>query len=981
MRPSALFPILIAGFTLACSGGGGNTASFSTPPTQTPTAGIVAGVVGGTSSAPQINHKVMGLGEATVTMDGQAATPGMVQPGMVMTGKTTAGDMGMGGSTYTMQSVQLMSSFMGSIQSMDSSSARMSVMGQTIQVNALTQLAMENQDGTYTTLTLADFQAGDFVSIHGSFLADASYMATRVERRKPGMDTSQQGTKGQVSNLNTTTKTFTLGSWTVSYGSATVNGTLANGAWTQVRGTVTGSQIAATWVNVMGAMGDPGSGMGLRGLVLNLNTTAKTFNLMNLTVNYAQATVTGTLAEGAMVEVPGTLATGSTTLLNATAVQVEFSGMGGGMGSGSGMSNMQAKGAITALNLTAMTLTVSGTAFWMDAATLILSQDATMTPSQLKVGDWVAVMADSTRKNSAGFAYATRVAKMTGNNGGMGSGNLMGPVISVSASAQTLVVNSYTVSVTASTAYVSQGVSITAASFWGSVQVGTMIEAYGTASGSAFSASRLVLGGVGGMGGGGGMSGGGGMGGGSGLVSGTFTTAMPVPAILASTTSTTSTTGTASFNLKPQAGTTSFLSGKPTTTWGYNGALLGPTLRIRRGDSVTVKIDNQLPEATTVHWHGLVVPATADGGPMDSIAPASSVQRQFTVNQPAATLWYHPHIHGHTGYQVNMGLAGFLLVDDPASDALALPKTYGVDDFPTVIQDRMLDANGNLVYLNTGMGSAGMMGDQILVNGVITPYLEVPAGLVRFRMLDGSNARRFSFFWEDNRSFTQISSDGGLLTAPVTLSKLSMAPAERADILVDFSRDVIGKTLELRSDNMIGMGNMTASGAAFPVLQIRVVKAGTASAIPSTLASIARIPESQATATRTFQISDMGTFAINGKTYDPSRIDEHVQLGATEIWEVIGSSTSGMGGGMGGGMGSSMGMAHPFHIHGVQFQVLSRSTGTVPSNEQGWKDTVLVSPSEHVRLIMRLTQPGDFPYHCHILEHEDRGMMGLFEVK
>lgn len=504
MRPFALFALLITGLSLACGGSSQGAAGMTNPPSPSPTSGIVAGVVGGTSDAPQINHLPLGLTGATVTMDGQSATPSMVQPGMLMTGKTTAGGMGMGGSGYTMQSIQLMSSFMGRIQSIEPSSSRLTVMGQVIQVNALTQLAQENQDGTHTTLTLIDFLVGDFVSISGSFLADGSYLATRVERRKPGMDTTQNGTMGQVSNLNATAKTFTLGTWTVQYGSATINGTLANGAWAQVRGTVSGTQLTAAWVNVMGTMGDPGSGMGLRGLVLNLNSTAKTFNLMSLTVNYAQATVVGTLAEGAMVEVEGTLVTGPTTTLNATRIEVESMGMGGGMGGGSGMSNQQTKGTISAVDLSALTLTVSGTTFWMDSSTFIMSShDQPLTASQLKVGDWVAVMADSTRKNSAGYAYATRISEMDGSSGGMGSGDLMGPVTSVNASAQTLVLNGFTVSVTSSTTYQSHGTSISATSFWATVQVNSTVEAYGTASGSALVATRLVLGGMGGMGGGG----------------------------------------------------------------------------------------------------------------------------------------------------------------------------------------------------------------------------------------------------------------------------------------------------------------------------------------------------------------------------------------------------------------------------------------------------------------------------------------------
>ena len=505
MKSFTSFAILITGLSLACGGSSRNMGT-DTKPTPAPAAGVVAGVVGGTSNAPQINHQPMGLGGATITMAGQPATSSMVQPGMVMTGMTTAGGMGMGGSGYTMQSVQLMPSFMGGIQSMDTSSARMTVMGQMVQMNTLTQLAQENQDGTYTSLTMGDFRMGDFVSVHGSFLADGSYVATRVEHRKPGMDQGQNSNMGQVSNLDTTTKTFNLGTWTVQYGSATVNGTLANGAWTQVRGTVTGTQITAAWVNVMGTMGNPGSGMGLRGLVLNLNTSTKTFNLMSLTVNYAQATVVGTLAEGAMVEVEGSLATGSTTTVNATKVEVESmgmgGGMGGGMGSGSGMGNQQAKGAITALDLGAMTLTLSGTTFWMDGSTLIMSHDAPMSASQLKVGDWVEMMADSTRKNSAGFAYATRISEMANGGGGMGSGNLMGSVTSVNAGAQTLVLNGYTISVTSSTTYTSQGASTTAASFWSNVKVGSRVEAFGTVSGSTLVATRLVLSGMGGMGGG-----------------------------------------------------------------------------------------------------------------------------------------------------------------------------------------------------------------------------------------------------------------------------------------------------------------------------------------------------------------------------------------------------------------------------------------------------------------------------------------------
>jgi hypothetical protein len=515
MKTFALLATLIAGLSLACGGNGGTMGTDTTTPPP-PVAGVVAGVVGGTSDTPLINHTPLTMTYATVTMDGQPATPSMVQPGMVMTGQTTAGGLGSGmsggtaTSSYSMQGIQLLSSFMGKIQAIDLSLSQLTIMGQAVQVDALTQLAQENQDGSYTTLTLADFVTGDFVSIYGSFLADGSYLTTRVERRKPGMDTSLNGTMGQVANLDTTAKTFTLGTWTIHYDAATLSGTLANGAWAQVRGTVSGAQITATRVLVMGTMGHPGSSIRLRGLALNLNTTAKTFSLMSLTVNYGQATLVGTLAEGAMVEVQGSLSASSASNMDAVRVEVEFAGMGSGMGPGSGMSNQQVKGAVTALDLTAMTLTVSGTTFWMDNSTLIMSMDKAMAPSQLKVGDWVAVMANTTLKNSAGNAYATRVSEMATATGGMTSSDLMGPVSTADATAQTLVLNGFTISVTASTTYGSQGSIITASAFWSAVKMGSMVEARGTVSGTSIVATRLVLGGMGGMGSGG-MGGGMGM--------------------------------------------------------------------------------------------------------------------------------------------------------------------------------------------------------------------------------------------------------------------------------------------------------------------------------------------------------------------------------------------------------------------------------------------------------------------------------------
>ena len=491
-------PIIIAGLTLACGGQSGHpgTTTTTNPPSSQQSV-VVAGVVGGTSDAPQINHLPLTMTGATVVMNGLTATASMVQPGMVITGRGTMSGMGsMSSSGYTMQTIQINPSYTGSLMAMDPTSGQMTVMGQAIMTNALTMFAQENQDGTYSSRTMADFLVGDFISVHGAMQDGGTFLATRVEHRKAGMDTSQSGMMGVASNLDSSAKTCSLGTLSVSYGSATVIGTPANGALMQVRGMVSGSQMTAAWMNVMGSMGDPGSDMALRGPVLNLNTTAKTFTLMYLTVNYAQATVTGTLSEGAMVEVQGALATGSTTILNATKVEVEFMGMGGG-GMGSGTANQQVMGTLTAIDLAGHTLTVSGTTFWMDGSTVIMSHDASIPASQLKVGDWLAVMSDTTKKNAAGYSYATRISEMSSGGSGMGSSDLMGMVSTVNASAQTLVLNGFTVGVTSSTAYESQGAAITATAFWSTVQAGSRVEAKGSATGVAFTATRLELRGMG----------------------------------------------------------------------------------------------------------------------------------------------------------------------------------------------------------------------------------------------------------------------------------------------------------------------------------------------------------------------------------------------------------------------------------------------------------------------------------------------------
>lgn len=431
------------------------------------------------------------------------------------------------------------------------------------------------------------------------------------------------------------------------------------------------------------------------------------------------------------------------------------------------------------------------------------------------------------------------------------------------------------------------------------------------------------------------------------------------------------------FDLTVQAGEMEFFNEKHTKTLGFNGNYLGPTLRAHTGDKIRLNITNNLDEATTVHWHGMHLPAAMDGGPHQVINPGETWQSYWTIGNEAATLWYHPHLMGKTGEQVYRGLAGFFIIDDKNSDGLALPKEYGVDDIPLVIQDRQFDGNAQLIYRHVkNTLTAGMLGNTILVNGTRAPYLEVPAKLIRLRLLNGSNARRYNFGFSDDRAFYQIASDGGLLEAPVERTRLLLAPGERAEILVNLSK--MEKPIMLISYAFVDSSNAiensvqesllggTDEAQQFKVLELRPQTGSfTSPEIPTTLNSIHRFNEADAVRTRQFILE---AFTINSKMMDPNRVDEIVKMGDIEIWEVSNNSPT----------------YHPFHIHGVQFLILDRDGKKPPAYEQGWKDTVMVLPQETVRLIMQFRDFSDphlpYMYHCHILEHEDMGMMGQFVV-
>lgn len=423
--------------------------------------------------------------------------------------------------------------------------------------------------------------------------------------------------------------------------------------------------------------------------------------------------------------------------------------------------------------------------------------------------------------------------------------------------------------------------------------------------------------------------------------------------------------GKAEFDLYAKHGKTTFFQGFEVDTLGYNGNYLGPVIRVERGDEVKINVFNELNEPTTVHWHGLEVDGDNDGGPHQVIEVSISWKPHFTIDQPAATLWYHPHLLHKTGEQVYKGLAGLFYIDDEQSNNLDIPKDYGVNDIPLVVQDKRFTTQGEIPYqLSMSDQMNGFMGDQIIINGTINPVLEVKNEVIRLRLLNGSNARSYLFNFSNRVPFYQIASDGGFLETSIEMSSLRLASGERAEILIDLTSYQVDNELNLRDFKS-------------NLMKIKITEQTNQSAkIPKNLVKLVDYNRDDIVATRKFVMSGMGPMvSINGKQMNMNRIDEELNLLDLEEW-IIQNESSGMG-----GMGMMNSSPHPFHIHGVQFRIVERNGRTPPPNERGWKDTVLLEQGEEVRILVRFRKKGLFMYHCHILEHEDAGMMGQFLVK
>jgi len=421
------------------------------------------------------------------------------------------------------------------------------------------------------------------------------------------------------------------------------------------------------------------------------------------------------------------------------------------------------------------------------------------------------------------------------------------------------------------------------------------------------------------------------------------------------------------FDLTLQQGRAELLPGKPAETWGANGAYLGPTLRAERGDHVELRVRNELPETTTVHWHGMHLPGAADGGPHQPIEPGETWTPSWEVDQPAATLWYHPHPHGETADHVYRGVAGLFLLDDPETSGVALPGDYGVDDIPLIIQDKRLDDDGELDFSQGLISPTGRLGGTILVNGTSSPYVEVGDERVRFRLLNGSNARVYNVGFADDREFDLIATEGGLLETPRRMGRIQLSPGERAEIVAAFQPDeqIVLRSFEPDLGTNFWENRFTGGDDSFDLLEIRAAAGLTPSPeVPGSLAAGERYIREDATRTRSFELS--GQSRINGRKMDMSRIDEIVRPGATEIWKVR----------------NAAGIPHNFHPHGVSFAVLDYAGEEPPAHLSGLKDTVYVPPDETVSLLVRFPDYPDpaspYMFHCHMLMHEDRGMMGQF---
>lgn len=439
------------------------------------------------------------------------------------------------------------------------------------------------------------------------------------------------------------------------------------------------------------------------------------------------------------------------------------------------------------------------------------------------------------------------------------------------------------------------------------------------------------------------------------------------------------------FNLTIKDSFAQLRPGNQTITGGVNNKFWGPTLIIQKGDTVHMNVTNKLNDSTTIHWHGMHLPAVMDGGPHQVIPPGTLWQPYWKVTNLAGTYWYHPHLHEMTLEHISKGIGGFIIVRDAAESALALPRTYGVDDIPLVLTSRRYDASNQFETNNVAYG------DYMLTNGVPAAEVSLPKQYVRLRILNAEIERGYNLGFSDNRTFYVIGNDGGLLNAPVAVTRVKVMVGERVEIMVDLSNINIGSSIDLKAFNSgqafgfpggepatSGQFGSLLNNIDFTVLHINAIAAtsGAITAVPATLANNTYWTANDATVTRNLAITDGQPgpggkpFSFDSTPFVLTNINKTVHLNDIEKWTVTNNNVFG----------------HTFHIHDVQFKIVARNGNAsgVGAYESGWKDVMSVPVNESVTFVAKFDDYADlkhpFMYHCHFANHEDDGMMGQFVV-
>jgi spore coat protein A, manganese oxidase len=437
----------------------------------------------------------------------------------------------------------------------------------------------------------------------------------------------------------------------------------------------------------------------------------------------------------------------------------------------------------------------------------------------------------------------------------------------------------------------------------------------------------------------------------------------------------------------------------PTPLWGYDGRSPGPTFETVRGEPLLIEWINALPTKhflpidhnihgaertkpavrTATHVHGARVPAGSDGWPEDWLVPGHSALLPYPGMQDAASLWYHDHAMGITRLNIYAGLFGAFNVRDADEQSLGLPS--GDCDLPLILCDRLIAQDGQLYYPVSDDPSAPWVpecrGNAVLCNGKLYPYFEVEPRRYRLRLINVANTRFFNLSLSQGHVFQQIGSDQGLLAAPLQRPRIELYPAERADVVVDFT-GMAGQTVHLRQQSEA-------------ILEFRVRDRGRndSSILPATLRPVPRIDPATAVSHRMLTLGEQDDasgnpmmMTLDGKMWsDP--ITEKPKQNTIETWSFV----------------NITGDAHPIHLHLVRFQIIDRRpfdlftwnarrvvnyTGPAqspPPHESGWKDTVRADPGMVTRIAMRFEgEPGRYVWHCHYLEHEDNEMMRPYEL-